>query len=117
MRGQVNGRHISGAIQPGEMMRGETVSEVVVSNHDDFKPGDFVKHFGGWQGYSVSDGTAMQKLDARIAPHSLALGSLGMPGLTAYAKTKTRAWPSSAYARTGLIYISTMSAAIFWMQP
>lgn len=85
MRGQINGRHISGAIHPGEMMRGETVSEVVTSNHADFKPGDFVKHFGGWQSYSVSDGTGMQKLDGRITPRSLALGILGMPGLTAYA--------------------------------
>jgi len=85
MRGQINGRHISGAIHPGEMMRGETVSEIVQSGHADFAVGDFVKHFGGWQGYSVSDGTGMQKLDARISPRSLALGILGMPGLTAYA--------------------------------
>jgi len=108
MRGQINGRHISGAIHPGEMMRGETVSEIMVSNHADFKPGDFVKHFGGWQSYSVSDGTGMQKLDARISPRSLALGILGMPGLTAYAGLVHLAQPQEG----DTVLVSAASGAV-----
>lgn len=108
MRGQINGRHISGAIHPGEMMRGETVSEVVQSGHADFKAGDFVKHFGGWQSYSVSDGTGMQKLDARISPRSLALGILGMPGLTAYAGLVHLAEPKAG----DTVLVSAASGAV-----
>ena len=108
MRGQINGRHISGAIHPGEMMRGETVSEVMQSNHADFKPGDFVKHFGGWQRYSVSDGTGMEKLDARISPRSLALGILGMPGLTAYAGLVHLAEPKAG----DTVLVSAASGAV-----
>ncbi len=108
MRGQINGRHISGAIHPGEMMRGETVSEVVASNHDDFSPGDFVKHFGGWQNYSVSDGAGMQKLDGRITPRSLALGILGMPGLTAYAGLVHLAEPKAG----DTVLVSAASGAV-----
>ena len=108
MRGQINGRHISGAIHPGEMMRGETVSKVVQSGHADFKAGDFVKHFGGWQSYSVSDGTGMQKLDARIKPRSLALGILGMPGLTAYAGLVHLAEPKAG----DTVLVSAASGAV-----
>jgi len=108
MRGQINGRHISGAIHPGDMMRGETVSEIVQSDHADFKVGDFVKHFGGWQTYSVSDGTGMQKLDTRITPRSLALGVLGMPGLTAYAGLVHLAEPKAG----DTVLVSAASGAV-----
>lgn len=85
MRGQINGRHISGAILPGSMMRGETVSEVMTSHHPDYKAGDLVAHQGGWQSYSVAKAAELIPVDGRITPPSLALGVLGMPGLTAYA--------------------------------
>jgi len=85
MRGQISGRHISGAIHPGSVMRGETVSEVITSNHPDYSPGDLVMHQGGWQAFSVAPGAELSLVDKRITPLSLALGILGMPGLTAYA--------------------------------
>lgn len=85
MRGQINGRHISGAIHPGEVMRGETISEVVTSDHPDFKTGDIVAYQGGWQAYSVAPAAELTLVDRRIKPLSLALGIMGMPGLTAYA--------------------------------
>ncbi len=89
MRGQISGRHISGALEIGDVMRGETVSKVLSSSHPDFAPGDRVKHFGGWQAVSTANPDDVQKIDPRIAPPalspSLALGALGMPGLTAYA--------------------------------
>ncbi|MCF6276109.1 MAG: NADP-dependent oxidoreductase, partial [Robiginitomaculum sp.] len=108
MRGQINGRHISGAIHPGEMMRGETVSKVMQSGHADFKVGDYVTHFGDWQSYSISDGAGMQKLDARISPRSLALGILGMPGLTAYAGLVHLAKPKAG----DTVLVSAASGAV-----
>ena len=85
MRGQISGRHISGTIHPGEVMRGETVSEVITSGHPDFRTGDLVAHQGGWQAHSVARSDDLVPVDSRIMPPSLALGIMGMPGLTAYA--------------------------------
>lgn len=85
MRGQISGRHISGSINPGDLMRGETVSEVIESDSSEYKVGDYVKHFGGWQSYSVADPDDVSMVNARLKPLSLALGVMGMPGLTAYA--------------------------------
>ena len=85
MRGQIAGRHISGSVNPGDILRGETICEVVNSKHPEFAIGDIVSYFAGWQQFSVSDGQQVSKIDPRISPPSLALGILGMPGLTAYA--------------------------------
>jgi NADPH-dependent curcumin reductase CurA len=71
-------------VEPGEVMVGQTVSEVVVSNHPGFASGDIVLAGGGWQDYAVSDGKDLRKLDPSLAPVSTALGVLGMPGMTAY---------------------------------
>jgi NADPH-dependent curcumin reductase len=68
----------------GEVMVGGTVSRVEASQHQDFKPGDEVLGYSGWQEYALSDGTDLTRLDALIAHPSLALGVLGMPGFTAY---------------------------------
>lgn len=67
-----------------EVMLGGTVSRVIDSRHPDYRSGDLVSGFSGWQEYQVSDGTALTPLDARITQPSHALGLLGMPGLTAY---------------------------------
>lgn len=85
MRGQIAGRHISGRVNPGDILRGEAICEVVNSKHPEFAIGDIVSYFAGWQQFSVSDGQQVSKIDPRITPPSLALGILGMPGLTAYA--------------------------------
>src|SRR5271166_4806084 len=69
----------------GEPLGGQTVSEVIASNNPEFAAGDMVLAFGGWQDYSVSNGSDLRKLDPSAAPASTALGVLGMPGMTAYA--------------------------------
>lgn len=79
----------------GEPLGGQTVSEVVISNHPDYKQGDVVLAFSGWQEYEVSDGKGLQKLDPGVAPVSTALGVLGMPGLTAYAGLLTIGEPKA----------------------
>ena len=85
MRSQIAGRHISGAIQPGNLMRGETVSKVVESKHPDFQAGDRVRCFGNWQQYSVHHASELSVQSRDIEPASYGLSVLGMPGLTAYA--------------------------------
>ena len=68
----------------GDVMVGGTVSRVQTSNHPDFKQGDLVLGFSGWQDHALSDGTGLSKLDPKMENSSLALGVLGMPGFTAY---------------------------------
>jgi len=71
-------------VQIGEVMTGEIVGKVMVSQHPEFKEGDIVAGLLGWQEYAVSDGTGVRKIDPTLAPISTALGVLGMPGMTAY---------------------------------
>ena len=85
MRSQIAGRHMSGAIKPGDCMQGETICKVVESKHADFKAGDTVRGFAGWQKFAVLDAKALTKLPDNIQPSSYGLSVLGMPGLTAYA--------------------------------
>jgi NADPH-dependent curcumin reductase CurA len=85
MRGQISGRHISGTINPGELMRGECVGEVIDANGTNLDVGDKVAFHGGWQTYFTAPVSDVKIIDKRLNPASLALGIMGMPGLTAYA--------------------------------
>ncbi len=80
-------------LTPGDVMVGETVAEVIDSQHPDFKVGDVVAVRNGWQEYALSNGQGVRKIDPSIAPVSTALGVLGMPGLTGYAGTVFLAQP------------------------
>ncbi|MEC9375164.1 MAG: NADP-dependent oxidoreductase [Pseudomonadota bacterium] len=86
-RSAITGAHMSaeGPLERQNVPSAETVGQVIESNHPDFINGDYVRHFGGWQEYSVSDGTKTYKIDPNKAPLTTYLGILGMPGLTAYA--------------------------------
>jgi NADPH-dependent curcumin reductase CurA len=66
------------------VMPGGTVCRVEKSEHKDFKPGDLVLAYTGWQDFALSDGAGLQKLDANMSHPSWALGLLGMPGFTGY---------------------------------
>lgn len=68
----------------GDVMGGGTVSNVETSFHPDYKAGDTVLGFCGWQDYAISDGQGLTKLHVDKHHPSLALGVLGMPGFTAY---------------------------------
>ena len=86
MRGRMSdAKSYAEPVALGETMVGGCVCRVEQSNHTDFKPGDWVVAFGGWQDYVISDGVDLLKFDASALPSpSYALGVLGMPGLTAY---------------------------------
>ena len=85
MRGRISGvKSYARGVDPGEVMVGGTVSEVLESRHRDFKPGDLVQGYDGWQTHAIASGAGVRKLDPAQAPISTALGVLGMPGMTAY---------------------------------
>ena len=71
-------------VEIGAVMVGGTVSRVEQSNHPDFKPGEWVLGYSGWQEYELSDGSGLVKLGENLSRPSWALGVLGMPGFTAY---------------------------------
>ncbi|MGQ0621082.1 MAG: NADP-dependent oxidoreductase [Panacagrimonas sp.] len=73
------------AVKKGEVMVGGTVSRVEVSNHPDYKVGEWVHSYAGWQDYTLSDGSdIIVKLPEKSVYPSWYLGSLGMPGFTAW---------------------------------
>ena len=85
MRGRMSdGPSYAAPVAIGDVMVGGTVSRVEVSRHSDFKVGDLVLGYLGWQDYALSDGKGLTAL-LHEEPHpSRALGVLGMPGFTAY---------------------------------
>lgn len=68
----------------GAVMGGGTVGVVEASNNPRFKVGDSVVGMGGWQRYSLNDGASLRVVDAKAAPIQAYLGTLGMPGVTAW---------------------------------
>ncbi len=68
-----------------EVMRAGSIGEVIEANkHPKFKAGDFVTGWGGVQQYSLSNGDMYYKVDPNLAPLPTYIGTLGMPGMTAY---------------------------------
>ena len=84
MRGRMNdGSSYAAPVAVDGVMVGGSVSRVEESRHPDYKKGDLVQSYGGWQDYSISNGAGVTKLDPNMAHPSYAIGVLGMPGLTA----------------------------------
>jgi len=85
MRGRMNeGKTYADAANLDETLVGGTVARVKMSQHPDWKEGDIVLSYSGWQDYALSDGRGLRRLDPGVAPVTTALGVLGMPGFTAY---------------------------------
>lgn len=85
MRGWMNdAKSYIPPVQIGEVMRAGTVGEVIASKNDKFKVGEHISGWGGVQQYSLTDGARYHKVDPNIAPLPLFIGTLGMPGMTAY---------------------------------
>jgi len=88
MRGRMNDSKSYAEPQPlNTVMIGGTVGEVVASKHARYAVGDSVVGMGGWQEYSLVDANQrgiLTKVDTRHIPLSAYLGSVGMPGVTAW---------------------------------
>jgi hypothetical protein len=84
-RARLSGRDSYVPAKPlGEVMDAQTVSEVVLSRHPDYRIGEIVAGYHGWQDYAVSDGKRLNRVDPNLGPISSAIGVFGLPGLTAY---------------------------------
>ena len=85
MRGRMDHeKSYAAKAEVGAVMVGTAVGEVIESNHEKFKAGDFVETRTGWQEYGVSNGGGVRKLDPNYVPLSAYLGAVGMPGVTAW---------------------------------
>jgi len=85
MRGRMNNAtSYTKSVELGEVMGGQTISEVVISNSPSLTAGDYVLSSNGWQRYAVANTDTLVKLDPAQAPISTAVGVLGMTGFTAY---------------------------------
>jgi len=85
MRGRMSdGPSYAAPVAIGDVMVGGTVSRVAVSRHGEFKAGELVLGYTGWQDYALSDGKGLTPLYPEDPHPSRALGVLGMPGFTAY---------------------------------
>uniref|UniRef100_A0A672TLP4 Prostaglandin reductase 1 n=1 Tax=Strigops habroptila TaxID=2489341 RepID=A0A672TLP4_STRHB len=74
-------------MKEGDIMIGTQVARIVESKNPDFTVGVFVVARSGWRTHFISDGKDLRALPPNwpeSLPRSLALGTIGMPGLTAY---------------------------------
>ncbi len=85
MRGWMNeGKSYIPPVQIGDVMRAGSIGEVIESKHPQFKVGDVLSGAGGVQQYAVTDGKDWYPVDTKLAPMPVYIGTLGMPGMTAY---------------------------------
>ena len=70
----------------GEPMTGESVGIVIESESDKFIKGDYLCVHKGWQTYIIAsdDDTSLFKADPSVVPLQTYLGTVCMPGRTAY---------------------------------
>jgi NADPH-dependent curcumin reductase CurA len=85
MRGWMSeGKSYIPPVALGAVMRAGTVGRVIAARHPEFSVGDHVVGALGVQEYALSDGRGLTRVDTALAPLPVYLGTLGMPGFTAY---------------------------------
>ncbi len=85
MRGWMNdSRSYIAPVGIGEVMRALAAGQVIASNHPGLTAGDYVTGLLGVQEYTVANGSAVMKVDTEHVGLPVYLGTLGMPGMTAY---------------------------------
>ena len=85
MRGWIADQgNYSAPVAINSVMRALAVGEVVESRHPDYRAGEIVTGWFGWQEFATVDGAAIvRRVLETDLPHSLALGVLGLNGVTA----------------------------------
>jgi hypothetical protein len=77
-------RNYSTPVEIGSVMRSVAVGEVVESRQSDFKVGEVVTGWFGWQQFAaVEPGAVIRRVAENDLPRSLSLGVLGINGVTA----------------------------------
>lgn len=86
MRGWIaDMNNYSAPVEIGSVMRALSVGEIIESKHPDYKGGDIITGWFGWQDYCVSTpDDIVRKVQETDLPLSLSLGILGINGVTAY---------------------------------
>ena len=85
MRGWMNeGRSYIQPVKIGDVMRAGAAGRVIASNNPSFAAGDHVSGALGVQEYVISNGKGLTKVDPKLFPLPVYLGTLGLTGLTAY---------------------------------
>jgi NADPH-dependent curcumin reductase CurA len=85
MRGWMNeGKSYVPPVGIGEVMRAGAVGRVITSRDPNIAVGDHVVGVLGVQEYAVAKGKGLTKVDPKLVPLPVYLGTLGMPGMTAY---------------------------------
>ena len=86
MRGWMNeSRSYIPPVELGEVMRAGTVGKVIQTQGKSlFEVGDYITGWGGVQTYLITKGEQYYKVDPSRAPLPAYIGTLGMPGMTAY---------------------------------
>lgn len=85
MRGWMNdSRSYIPPVQIGEVMRAGSVGVVTQSNNGKFPEGTVLSGWGGVQQYIATNGAGFYPVDTSLAPMPTYIGTLGMPGMTAY---------------------------------
>jgi NADPH-dependent curcumin reductase CurA len=85
-RGYVNDEaNYSPPVPIGAVMRAMAVGRVIESRHADFRVGEFLYGWFGWQQYCVCEPSLLlRRVDPAQGPISLGAGLFGINGLTAY---------------------------------
>jgi NADPH-dependent curcumin reductase CurA len=85
MRGWMNeGKSYIPPVGIGEVMRAGAVGRVIASNDPGIAVGEHVLGTLGVQEYAVAKAKGLTKVDPKLVPLPVYLGTLGMPGMTAY---------------------------------
>jgi NADPH-dependent curcumin reductase CurA len=86
MRGWMNDvRSYIPPVELGDVMRAGTIGTIVkANNHPKYKVGDVLTGWGGVQQYIITNGDNYYPVDTNLAPMPTYIGTLGMPGMTAY---------------------------------
>lgn len=67
------------------VMRAGSIGKVIENNgSENFDVGDCVTGWGGVQQFTTTTGDGWYKVDEKLAPMPIYIGTLGMPGMTAY---------------------------------
>ncbi len=85
MRGWMNeGKSYIAPVGIGEVMRAGGLGRVIASKNPKFAVGDHVYGAFGVQEFAMSNGNGITKVNAGAVALPVFLGTLGMPGMTAY---------------------------------
>src|ERR1700729_1408528 len=85
MRGWMNeGKSYIAPVEIGAVMRAGGLGRVTASKNPKFAVGDYVYGAFGVQEFAISNGNGVTKINAGGVALPVFLGTLGMPGMTAY---------------------------------